>query len=185
MPPKLSRVPWIDYLRGFITLLVVAHHASLAYTTWAYFNKDAYIASTHPVVDSIRWRGMDLFEDFNDIFFMSLMFLIGWIFVLQSIEKKGRKLFIRDRFYRLFIPFLIGVTFLMLLAYYPAWLLAHGTNDIRAYIIDFFTVEAWPVGPPWFIWVLFSFNLLFALAYPFIKKGILHWPGKTLQRNFD
>ncbi|HLZ86249.1 MAG TPA: acyltransferase [Puia sp.] len=164
-----SRVPWIDYLRGFITLLVVAHHSSLAYTTFAHFNPTAYIASTHPVVDTIRWRGLDIFEDFNDIFFMSLMFLISGIFVMQSIAKKGTALFIRDRFHRLFIPFAIGVTVLMLTAYYPAYLLAHGRHDIKAYVIDFFTVESWPVGPPWFIWVLFLFNLLFALTYRFTQ----------------
>ncbi len=173
MPTKSGRIPWMDYLRGFITVLVVAHHSSLAYTTFAHFNKDAYNASTHPVVDTIRWRGLDIFEDFNDIFFMSLMFLISGIFVVQSIEKKGIKLFIRDRFYRLFIPFVIGVTLLMLLAYYPAWLLAYKKNDIKAYIVDFFTVESWPVGPPWFIWVLFAFNLLFALFYPFAKRAII------------
>lgn len=168
------RAPWIDYLRGFITLLVVAHHSSLAYTTFAHFNKDAYILSTHPVVDTVRSRGLDLFEDFNDIFFMSLMFLISGIFVIKSIGHKGRIQFIRDRFYRLLIPFAIGVTVLMLLAYYPAYLLAHGKNDIGGYIKDFFTVEAWPVGPPWFIWVLFFFNLLFAILYPLLHSSIRH-----------
>jgi hypothetical protein len=57
----------------------------------------------------------------------------------------------------------------MLIAYYPAWLQAHGKQDIGGYIKDFFTVEAWPVGPPWFIWVLFAFNLLFAALYPFFR----------------
>lgn len=168
----MTRNWWIDNLRSFITLLVVAHHSTLAYTTFAWFNKDAYILSTHPVVDTARSVWLDVFEDFNDIFFMQLMFLISGIFVVQSLQNKSVATFIRDRFYRLFIPFIIGVTVLMLLAYYPAYLLAHGTHDVKAYIIDFFTVEAWPVGPPWFIWVLFIFNLVFALCYPLIKNSI-------------
>lgn len=167
---RAFRVVWLDYLRGFITVLVVAHHSSLAYTTFASFNKQAYILSTHPVVDTIRWKGLDIFEDFNDVFFMSLMFFISGIFVLPALKRKGSRAFLRDRFYRLFIPFIIGVTLLMPLAYYPAWLLAHGTHDLRAYLIDFFTVEAWPVGPPWFIWVLFFFNLLMAAGYAITRR---------------
>jgi len=261
-----NRNNWLDYLRSFIIVLVVAHHSSLAYTTFAHFNKDAYILSTHPIVDAARWKGLDIFEDFNDVFFMSLLYLISGLFVFQSLENKGVKRFIRDRFRRLFIPFVVGVTVLMLLAYYPAYLLAHGgslpgtpamqgvvvppggdgttvppgmsgtvggdgatvlmemaetiglpgedgtigtmmvdglpemaippgiggrlgatvlagmngrpgtmlpleMSGLRAYLVDFFTVEAWPVGPPWFIWVLFLFNLVFAGCYPFIKKG--------------
>lgn len=94
------RYPWLDYLRGFLTLLVVAHHSSLAYTTFATFNKEMYVSSTNPVVDITRWLGMDYFEDFNDIFFMALMFLIGGIFLMSSIQKKGQSSFISDRFYR-------------------------------------------------------------------------------------
>ncbi|MCW3465300.1 acyltransferase family protein [Chitinophaga nivalis] len=177
MVKMVTRDNWMDNLRSFITLLVVAHHSSLAYTTFASFNKQAYIASTHPIVDAQRWRGMDLFEDFNDIFFMSLMFLISGIFVVRSLEQKGTAKFIRDRFFRLFIPFMVGVTLLMLLAYYPAFYLAYGVHDVKAYIIDYFTVEAWPVGPPWFIWVLFVFNLLLAVVYPLIKKGLHRCSG--------
>jgi acyltransferase-like protein len=176
---SVSRVPWIDYLRGFITVLVVAHHSSLAYTTFASFNSQAYILSTHPVVDSVRSRSLDIFEDFNDVFFMSLMFLISGIFVLPGLVRKGRQVFIRDRFYRLFIPFMIGVTALMLVAYFPAYYLAHHSLDLRAYIIDFFTVEGWPVGPPWFIWVLFLFNLVIALTIPLTQRLLTNL-GKTL-----
>ncbi|RFM29088.1 acyltransferase family protein [Deminuibacter soli] len=176
-----DRDNWLDYLRAFITLLVVAHHSSLAYTTFASFNKAAYITSTHPVVDTLRSSSLDIFEDFNDVFFMSLMFLIGGIFLWNSIAKKGRQQFLRDRFRRLFVPFVIGVTLLMLLAYYPAWLLAHGHTSPKAYIVDFFTVEAWPVGPPWFLWVLFLFNGLLACTYPYMQKG-LHQCGIWLAR---
>ena len=169
-----NRFPWLDNLRGFITLLVVAHHSSLAYTTFASFNKQAYITSTHAIVDNYRWIGMDIFEDFNDIFFMSLMFLISGIFIFNGLGK-GVKIFIRDRFLRLFVPFLIGVSVLMPLAYYPAYLLAYGRHDLKHYIIDFFTVEAWPVGPPWFIWVLFLFNLIFALFFQRIKSTVSNY----------
>lgn len=165
MQQTLSRTLWIDYLRSFLTVLVVAHHSSLAYTTFASFDKAAYIRSTHPVVDTQRWIGLDIFENFNDVFFMSLMFLIAGLFVIKSIQRKGPGAFVRDRFYRLFIPFLIGGTILNLIAHYPSYVLAHGRLGLLAYVKDFFIVEQWPVGPPWFIWVLFVFNIAFAFIY--------------------
>jgi glucan biosynthesis protein C len=173
MPERSSRVVWLDYLRGFITVLVVAHHSSLAYTTFAAFNKNAYILSTHPVVDTVRARALDIFEDFNDVFFMSLMFLISGIFVLPALERKGAGNFLRDRFRRLFIPFLIGVTVLMPIAYLPAWHLAKQNWHPIEYLVDFFTVEAWPVGPPWFIWVLFAFNGILAIAYRPVRPALI------------
>ena len=168
-----SREIWIDYLRSFITILVVAFHAALAYTTFGYFKKEAYILSTHPIIDIQRWIGMDIFVFFNDIFFMSLMFLISGLFVFQSIQKKGSGSFLQDRFYRLFIPFVVGVTFLMLMAYYPSYHIAHADNSLKDYVVDYFTVEGWPVGPPWFIWVLFLFNIIIALIFPLIKGQLI------------
>lgn len=161
---------WVDYLRSAITVLVVAHHASLAYTTFASFDPVAYIRSTAPVVDEQRWLGMDVFTNFNDIFFMFLMFFIGGLFMAKSLEKKGSWLFIKDRVYRLLIPFMLLGTLFMLLAYFPSYYLAHQSWNLTDYIKDFFTTEAWPVGPPWFIWVLFVFNALTALLWPVLRK---------------
>jgi glucans biosynthesis protein C len=172
MSIKGNRTVYIDYLRSFITVLVVAHHSSLAYTTFAKFDSNAYINSTHPIVDKARWIGLDIFENFNDVFFMSLMFLISGLFIIKSLNKKGKWVFIKDRLIRLFIPFLFGGTMLMLLAYFPSYYIAYGNHDILAYIVDFFTIEKWPVGPPWFIWELFLFNLVFMLIYPAIRKII-------------
>lgn len=157
-------------MRSAITVLVVAHHASLAYTTFASFDPVAYIRSTNPVVDQQRWTGMDIFENFNDIFFMFLMFFIGGLFIAKSLDKKGSWLFIKDRVYRLLIPFLFLGTLFMLLAYLPSYYLAHRSWNIRDYVKDFFTTEAWPVGPPWFIWVLFVFNAVTALLWPVLRK---------------
>ncbi|PSL35028.1 acyltransferase [Chitinophaga ginsengisoli] len=165
MIKNVQRDTWVDYLRATITVLVVAHHSSLAYTTFAHFDKEAYINSTHPIVDNKRWIGLDIFENFNDIFFMSLMFFIGGLFLTKSIAKKGMMAFIRDRCLRLFIPFIFIGTLSNLIAHFPSFYIAHNDGHLKAYITDFFTVEKWPVGPPWFIWVLFAFNLLFALIY--------------------
>ena len=170
MANNSGRNLWVDYLRSALTVLVVAHHSSLAYTTFSKFDSDAYINSTHPIVDTKKWIGLDIFENFNDIFFMSLMFLIGGLFLSKSIARKGTLHFIKDRFYRLFIPFLFGGTLLMLFAYFPSYVVAHHSTNIISYLKDFFTIEKWPVGPPWFIWVLFAFNLLFALFNPILKK---------------
>lgn len=162
---------WVDYLRSAITVLVVAHHASLSYTTFAWFDTNAYINSTHPIVDTRRWIGLDIFENFNDVFFMSLMFLIGGLFLIKSINRKGTKGFIRDRLFRLFVPFMLLGTIFMLIAYLPSYYVAKGNADVIAYVKDFFTVEGWPVGPPWFIWMLFSFNLIFALFHRAFQKA--------------
>lgn len=165
-----NRTLWVDYLRSFITVLVVAHHAALAYTTFAHFNTEVYILSTHPVVDERRWIGLDIFSGFNDTFFMALMFLIGGLFLVRSISKKGIQAFALDRLYRLLIPFLLLGTILMLLAYLPSFYLSQGSFDIGQHLGDFFTTQAWPVGPPWFLWLLFAFNLVFALTFPWLRQ---------------
>jgi glucans biosynthesis protein C len=164
-----KREYWIDYLRSFIILIVVIHHASLAYTTFAHFNKEAYILSTNPMVDVQRWIGFDRFVYFNDIFFMSLLFLISGFFVISSLKRKGTRSFINDRFRRLFVPFIFGATLIALLAYFPSYIYSHNDKNIFKYIVDFLTIEYWPAGPAWFLWVLFIFNLIFIWIYPRIN----------------
>src|SRR5579863_7059973 len=177
LPSRSGRTYWLDYLRAFITVLVVAHHSTLAYTTFAHFNPQAYNASTHPIVDTSRAVGLDLFEDFNDVFFMSLMFLISGIFVLPSLARKGPLLFLRDRFRRLFIPLMITVTFIMPLGYLASWNLAHHNWDLHAFLVDYIAVEHWPAGPPWFIGILFIFNGIIGGFYLRWRATLGRWAG--------
>lgn len=58
----------------------------------------------------------------------------------------------------------------MLIAHFLAYYIANNSTDITAFIRDFFTTERWPVGPPWFTWVLFLFNFLLIFVNPAIQK---------------
>lgn len=153
----------IDYLRTTLTLLVLAHHSSLAYTSWAYFNREHIFLSTAPIVDTTRWAFFDYAENFNDVFFMSLMFLVSGLFVYPALRKHGTLRFLRDRLLRLGVPFIFAVTLLMPIAYYASWQL----SDQNAGFFDFYkrlALAGFAAGPPWFIWVLLFFDIVLALV---------------------
>src|SRR5262245_33598115 len=77
---KSETVTAIGYLRAFVTLLVVAHHAVLAYhpqlpPAAASLLTPPQLWLAFPIIDTQRWPGVDVFTGWNDTFFMSLMFL--------------------------------------------------------------------------------------------------------------
>ena len=162
VPVKKVRDLSIDYLRTTLTLMVVAHHSILAYTTWAAFNKEHVFRSTAPVVDGSRWIVFNYAENFNDVFFMSLMFFISGIFVYPAVRRHGALTFAKDRLLRLGVPFVVAVCGFMPVALYPSWTL--GTHD--GGFVAFYGHIArigFQVGPSWFIWVLLLFDLVVAL----------------------
>lgn len=154
----------IDYLRSGVTLLVVAHHASLAYNTVSFYDAEHFLKSSAPVVDTLRWLPLDFFVGWNDMFFMCLMFLISGLFIVPSLNRKGAGRFMTDRAMRLGIPFILSVFVLAPLAYYPSWLLSSEANQ-GGYLERFFTNDGWASGPAWFIWVLLAYGVVVALAY--------------------
>jgi len=168
----------IDYLRSAITVAVVAHHSALAYNTFSVFNPAHYTLSTAPIVDHVRFAPLDYFVAWNDIFFMSLMFLVSGLFVSPAIERKGPARFLLERTKRLGIPFVIAVTLLMPAAYYPSWSLSNAASQ-GGYLRRFFTTDGWPVGPPWFLWLLLAFCGIAALAARLAPRfwTRLSWPA--------
>lgn len=168
-PATRPRDVALDYLKATLVLMVVAHHSCLAYTTFAHFDPAHYLTgSTAPVVDTARWQFLDYAENFNDVFFMSLMFFISGVFVWPSLRRSGALAFLRGRLLRLGAPFAAGVVLLMPLAYYASWQLTGHDAGYLAYWRQNFT-QAWPPGPLWFIWVVLFFDILAAglfLAWP-------------------
>lgn len=165
----------MGYLRAFVTLLVVAHHAVLAYHPYAP-PPPASLATppplwqAFPVVDAHRWPGIDLFVGFNDIFFMSLMFLVSGLFVWPSLERKGAGRFLADRVRRLGIPFLVSAAFLAPLAYFPSYLQSGGTGGVKGFWEVWRGLPSWSAGPAWFLWVLLVFGAV-AAALSWLAPG--------------
>src|SRR5262249_24258602 len=106
---EAGRIVGLDRARTFIILLVLLHHSVVNYTHFG----DG---------DKARWLGFDLVVLFNDSFFMAFMFLLSGFFVHDSLTRKGSATFLRDRAWRLGIPFLVSVFVLMPIAYYPTFL---------------------------------------------------------------
>ncbi len=162
----------LGYLRGFLVVLVLAHHSVLAYIDVAPQAKSLltppFYWRAFMVVDHQHWAGFGLFTGFNDDFFMSLMFFLSGLFVWSSLQRKGNAGFVRDRLRRLGIPFLFAAAIVAPIAYYPSYLLTTGAHSLSGYIHVWLSFGDWPTGPAWFIWLLLAFDLvaasLFAIA---------------------
>ena len=151
-----AHIAAFDRARTFVILLVLLHHSVINYT---YFGHG----------DSMRWLGFDLVVLFNDSFFMAFMFFISGLFVRDSLARKGAAIFLRDRAWRLGVPYLVSVLMLMPIAYYPTFLRYHlpGTTDFN--FLHFWwrtlTVGPWPSGPAWFLWVLLALDVMAAAVW--------------------
>jgi peptidoglycan/LPS O-acetylase OafA/YrhL len=163
---KPKRIVTLARAGTLITVLVVVYHSLLNYI---YFGEG----------DPKRWIGFDLIALFNDSFFMSCMFFISGLFVRDSLVRKGTLAFLRDRGWRLGVPYLISVFVLVVLAYYPGFLRYHwpGTTDFNFfhYWWRMLTVGPWPSGPAWFLWLLLAFDVVIAaiwLVAPRLIEGV-------------
>ena len=157
----------LGYLRTFLTVLVVAHHAVLAYHPYAppapKSLDSSLIWGAFPIVDAQRWPGVDLFVAFNDSFFMALMFLISGVFAWSSLTRKGAMQFVRDRARTLGLPFLVSAGLLAPLAYYPTYRALQSPSG--SFWNQWLSLGSWPAGPAWFLWVLLAFAGLAAAVY--------------------
>ncbi len=159
----------LGYLRGFLVVLVLAHHSVLAYIDGPPQARSLLAQPPYwrafMVVDPHHWAGFDLFIGFNDDFFMSLMFFLSGLFVWSSLKRKGNGSFVRDRVRRLGIPFLFAAAIVAPIAYYPSYLLTAGSHSVAGYVHDWLSFGDWPTGPAWFIWLLLAFDLCAAALY--------------------
>jgi peptidoglycan/LPS O-acetylase OafA/YrhL len=158
-----ARIAAFDRARTFIVLLVLLHHSVINYT---YFGHG----------DRMRWLGFDLIVLFNDSFFMACMFFISGLFVRNSLARKGPAIFLRDRAWRLGVPYLLSVFVLMPIAYYPTFLRYHLPGTVDFNFLHFWwrtlTVGPWPSGPAWFLWVLLALDAMAAAVWSIAPRAI-------------
>jgi surface polysaccharide O-acyltransferase-like enzyme len=95
------RIFYLDNLRVYLTILVILHHAAMAYSgTGDWSVRD-------PAIDDISPIFLTFFTAINQSYFMAAFFLIAGYFTPRSLDKKGSAGFINDRLIRLGIPLLL------------------------------------------------------------------------------
>jgi hypothetical protein len=170
-PRAKARNAAFDRARTFITMLVLVHHSVIAYTYFGHTDRQSFL-------------GFDCVVLFNDSFFMSAMFFVSGLFVWPSLKRKGTGWFLRDRWWRLGLPFIVCVLFLMPLAYWAIELELHDPNiGFAAFWWRTVTVGPWNSGPAWFVWVLLALDVIAAIVFvsaPAIVEAI----GRLSQASF-
>ncbi|MEP7154481.1 MAG: acyltransferase family protein [Betaproteobacteria bacterium] len=99
---EVKRSYFIDYLRAFLTMLVIAHHTAITYgASGGWFFRE-------PVPrDSITSMLLTMFCAVNQAYFMGMFFLIAGYYTPASFTRKGPGKFFVDRLIRLGIPLLV------------------------------------------------------------------------------
>ena len=153
--PTRPRLFYVDHLRVVLTVLVVLHHAAITYgniPVW-YFSEPAQDPSG---------LALDLFVLFNQTFFMGMFFLIAGYFVPGSIDRRGRRGFMRERLIRLGVPLLLFLVLLRPLVLVPAFGQALASDpDTPLWLLYLLTIDP---GPMWFVEVLLVMSLVYVLV---------------------
>lgn len=152
-----SRIYFLDNLRAFVILLVVVLHGSMTYMTYA--------PSWWYVLDPQNSLFFTLLVLLIDIPIMLIMFFIAGYFALPSLSKRGPTEFIKDKFVRVGLPWLMGALFLAP----PTAYLIYYTRAVPITFFQFWATEFWGEGYQqsvyWFLGVLFLFFLMLSLVY--------------------
>ncbi len=159
----------LAYLRAFIIVLVIAHHAMMAYhvilPAFAPSSLSEYLQSIQaisPVNDAQRSGLLSLLAAFNDSFFMPLLFLLSGLFVWNSLQRKGRVVYLRERLLRLGVPIVL-MAVLRPLTYYPTYLQNGGAGGLADFWQQWSSI-GWRGGPIWFLEVLLIFDFVLVLV---------------------
>jgi peptidoglycan/LPS O-acetylase OafA/YrhL len=150
-----TRISYLDNLRVFLTLLVVAHHSAAPYSNldvWPKWRQTAPSSAAGP---------LDLLLLVNQTFFMGFFFLLSGYFAPGAIDRRGPRKFAVERLKRLGIPFLGFIVLLRPFFVLPDYLNLPAASR-PSFAVYYFTT--WEVGPAWFLEVLLILSLAYALS---------------------
>jgi len=152
----------MDYWRTFMVLLVVVHHSYLSYV----IGYDWYVSDVVKTL-SFTWSSIIL-----DVFMMPIMFFIAGYFSFPSI-KKGVKIFMLKKVFRIAIPFFIGIiflapvmTYISIIHYFPSW----DISFFDFWLNHYFTDQFMDPSHYWFLSLLLFFFIVFAAVYAVMKR---------------
>jgi fucose 4-O-acetylase-like acetyltransferase len=159
------RQVYLDNLKVVLITMIIVIHAVLGYAglveVWTY--SELRETTLSPVTEVLVFIVAAPFG----FFLIGLLFLVAGLFTPGSLERKGRRGFVRDRLLRLGVPFLVYV-----LAVQPTvtYLLGHPLGDApgsywQEYLAEDGTRRL-DAGPLWFVGTLLFFSLGYAAVGP-------------------
>lgn len=144
-----TRFAYVDNLRIYLTVLVILHHAAIAYGgagDWGV--KDQVTDEISPIVLSI-------FNGINQAYFMATFFLLAGYFTPAALERKSARQYLLDRVIRLGIPLLVYTTLII---------------NLNGYLLDRFYFDVpyevrlgYNPGHLWFLQALLLFGVVYLL----------------------
>ncbi len=162
-----TRLLFIDNIRVFLTILVIAHHTMIIYA-----GSGSWGPYTEGRQDEITKALGGWFCAVNQAYFMSLFLLISAYFVPGSYDRKGAGRFLKDRLVRLGIPLIVY-----------SWIISPLTYVAVTYVTQSQVLPWWRylpgggfegilgAGPLWFVEVLLIFTLIYALWRRFFRPN--------------
>lgn len=154
-----GRFDFLDNLKWFLTMLVIAHHSAIAFGasgSWYY---------VIPAPDgSFAPRILSLYTGIQQAFFMSLFFAISAYFLVPSYDRKGARKFLLDRAKRLGIPLVVYFFFLGPTLVYMSGRFYGRINDswpqfMSKTALDY--LDGGRIGPLWFVETLLIFSVVY------------------------
>jgi len=166
---KPRRIHWMDNLRAITILLVVLYHVGGVYEAagmWGWF----WIVDDP---DTITWVG--ILGIVFDIMVMPTMFFIAGYLTPSSLETKTGWEFLKRKFKRLMVPWVIAI-FTLIPLYKVIFLFSRGLPQ-EHWSTYFHITNPNSQNWLWFLPVLFSFNILYLL----LSKAKINIPTISLK----
>ena len=149
---------FLDNLRTFLIFLVVIYHAGVVY-------ESSGLTASFWIVDDPSTSNLPgLLNVIMDIFVMPTLFFISGFFTPSSLERKGALRFLKSKFRRLMVPWVIAVFTLMPL-YKVIFLYSRGLPQESWTTYFHFSNGIFSMSWLWFLPVLFLFDVLYLLLW--------------------
>lgn len=161
-----TRIYFLDNLRTFLIFLVILYHAGFSYQN--------ALGANWIVLDPVKNDSIGLIGLYLDVFVMAVMFFISGYFVPVSAGSKSTWEFIRSKFKRIMLPWIVAV-FTLIPIYKILFLYSRGLPQEEWFTyfhlfqrsgtdLTFFANDPsqhWL----WFLPILFLFQILYLIMY--------------------
>jgi hypothetical protein len=164
-----KRIAFIDQLRAFMFMLLAFDHTVHAYAL--------HFGKYHFFKDYDRSLFGDMIYMHNNSVIMPMLFFIFGLFVLPAYQQKGGWIYLKERFFKLGIPYLIGIPFIVPLLVFPRYLF--NENPVSGYWEFwrevYFAEKLQGGGPFWVLYCLALYStilILFNRLFPFLMPTL-------------